>query len=50
LKKKKTKKVNGSVVVVIPHREDHKAVETGYYKATDIGKQRISYFFSQTNI
>jgi len=30
-------------VVVIPPR-DHSAVETGYYKATDIAKQGNPYF------
>jgi len=33
--------------VVIPPRRDHSAVETGYYKATDIAKQGNSFFFSQ---
>jgi hypothetical protein len=36
-------------VVVIPPRRDHSAVETGYYKTTDIAKQGNSFFF-KTNI
>jgi len=32
-------------VVVIPRRGEHSAVETGYYKATDIAKQGNPYFF-----
>jgi hypothetical protein len=33
-------------VVEIPHRKQHKAVETGYYVATDIGKQHRNLWFS----
>jgi len=32
---------------VIPSKGDHRAVETGYYKATDIAKQGNPNFFSQ---
>lgn len=37
-------------MVVIPSEGDHGAAETGYYKATDIGKQGNPYFFSETSI
>jgi hypothetical protein len=30
-------------VVVIPPRRDHSAVETGYYKATDIEKREFLF-------
>jgi hypothetical protein len=33
------------VVVILPRR-DHRAVETGYYKATDIAKKEIPFFFT----
>jgi hypothetical protein len=43
--KRETEETEVVAAVVIPHRRDHKAVETGYYSITDIGKQQKSLDF-----